>query len=303
LYAGDAFFKKMPVYQWLRCNAMEKSNMRKNEKNIFTIRLYYFLLIVGLSLVFHSEAYSQITGVDSAYCVNDAEPDTLIASNSANTSFVGLGIINLAGKDPVSSHNWASFTPSVAGFGVHTIVYQNQSFTVNVINPPTALLDPFASVCEDDAAFFLTGGSGGGAAGGFYRVNGVDSVTTFFPVVYGSGTHTVYYVAGGGKCTDDSDPQTITVLAAPTIIFSPMADACEDEAEFTLNAAAPAGGTYSGPGVNSGTGEFDPSAAGVGTHTLSYELSNASCTSSETQTKRNAVGRVKLSILRDHLLC
>jgi len=46
---------------------------------------------------------------------------------------------------------------------------------------------------------------------------------------------------------------------------------CETDAPFSLTPAT-AGGTWSGPGVNPTTGVFDPAAAGVGTHTITYTL-------------------------------
>ena len=46
------------------------------------------------------------------------------------------------------------------------------------------------------------------------------------------------------------------------------------ESKQDLVAEMPAGGTYSGPGVTDGmdgmTYSFDPAAAGVGTHTITY---------------------------------
>lgn len=56
---------------------------------------------------------------------------------------------------------------------------------------------------------------------------------------------------------------------------------CLSDAPFTLVAQAPTGtdcsptltGSWAGPGVNASTGVFTPSAAGVGTHTITYTLS------------------------------
>ena len=49
-----------------------------------------------------------------------------------------------------------------------------------------------------------------------------------------------------------------------------------------LKGGIPLGGTYSGPGVNSLTGIFTPSIAGIGTKTVTYTYSNVStCTASD----------------------
>jgi gliding motility-associated-like protein len=50
----------------------------------------------------------------------------------------------------------------------------------------------------------------------------------------------------------------------------PVSSVCQNDASFTLTAAT-AGGTWSGPGM-SGSGTFNPAAAGVGTHTITYTL-------------------------------
>ena len=47
-----------------------------------------------------------------------------------------------------------------------------------------------------------------------------------------------------------------------------------------LSGAHPLGGVYSGPGVNSSTGIFNPSAAGAGTKTITYSYTNAEICSS-----------------------
>lgn len=46
---------------------------------------------------------------------------------------------------------------------------------------------------------------------------------------------------------------------------------CEGDAPVTIEVSV-SGGTFSGPGVNPSTGVFDPSVAGVGTHTITYTL-------------------------------
>jgi hypothetical protein len=60
----------------------------------------------------------------------------------------------------------------------------------------------------------------------------------------------------------------VTVIPAPVVSLSSFADLCEDATAFALSGGLPAGGTYSGTGV--GTGTFDPAVAGAGLHTISY---------------------------------
>ena len=56
-------------------------------------------------------------------------------------------------------------------------------------------------------------------------------------------------------------------------------------AAFKLKGGVPIGGIYSGPGVNSGTGVFTPSLAGIGTKTITYFYQNSfSCADSKSKT-------------------
>lgn len=53
--------------------------------------------------------------------------------------------------------------------------------------------------------------------------------------------------------------------------FCPEGPFCVDDAPVTITVSQP-GGTFSGPGVDPSTGEFDPSVAGAGTHDITYTL-------------------------------
>ena len=82
----------------------------------------------------------------------------------------------------------------------------------------------------------------------------------------------------GGVCVNDL-LQSITVLATPVVRISPMPNQCFINTPLLLNfgsqsAGIPGTGTYSGPGVVfSGTWNFIPSLAGIGTHSIQYKFS------------------------------
>ncbi|MBC7448563.1 MAG: T9SS type A sorting domain-containing protein [Hymenobacteraceae bacterium] len=102
------------------------------------------------------------------------------------------------------------------------------------------------------------------------------------PSISVSPTATTTYTAtvrdGGSVCTDNV---TISVTPLPTVTLSVFPDVCVSASSFTLTGGAPAGGTYSGPGVSGG--QFSPGAAGVGSHAITYTYGSG-CTSSATQT-------------------
>ena len=133
-----------------------------------------------------------------------------------------------------------------------------------------------------------TGLGGATPTGGVYSgpgvTDGVDGLTfSFDPATAGAGVHTISYVVSASGCpgtaTDD-----IEVFAAPTVTFTALADLnLNDGVQTGQGGGTPTGGVYSGPGVtddgNGMTYSFDPAAAGVGTHTLTYTFTDGNgCT-------------------------
>lgn len=87
-------------------------------------------------------------------------------------------------------------------------------------------------------------------------------------------TVTIRYVAYSGATCLSTFSRTITLLPTPTLQFSTVPPVCEDVAAFQLNQVQvinglPGTGVFSGTGVN-GTGLFTPSAAGTGSHVITY---------------------------------
>jgi hypothetical protein len=129
------------------------------------------------------------------------------------------------------------------------------------------------------AAFALTGGS---PSGGTYSGTGVSS-GTFNPGTSGAGTHTITYTYTDGNSCTNSDTSNITVNSLPTVTLSSLAAVCAGAPTFALTGGSPSGGTYTGTGVSSGN--FDPSTAGAGTHTITYTYTDGNtCTNTANQT-------------------
>ncbi len=112
-----------------------------------------------------------------------------------------------------------------------------------------------------------------------------------FPLGITTNTFVFTDAAGNtGTCTF-----TVTVNPPVVITFTGIAPLCETDNSFTLVSAAPAGGTYSGPGVAGNL--FDPALTGTGTFTILYTVNNSngcSATGSTTVTV-NATPVVTLS--------
>ena len=86
-----------------------------------------------------------------------------------------------------------------------------------------------------------------------------------------AGTYTVF--ASFGSCSGAS--QSVDLVVLPITVVNAGADVsnCIDDAAYMITAITPAGGNWSGPGINA-AGLFDPAAAGAGIHTLTYSFTD-----------------------------
>lgn len=82
----------------------------------------------------------------------------------------------------------------------------------------------------------------------------------------------------------DNDCDGLVDEDAPTVTLAPFASVCQSAPPVILTGGLPIGGTYSGPGVSGG--QFDPSAAGGGSHTITYSYTDGitGCSNSATAT-------------------
>ena len=183
-----------------------------------------------------------------------------------------------------------SFDPIAAGVGVHTITYTVvtlpdppacESFAtaqIEVFALPVVTFTALADLCIDAGVQNLQ--SGGSPLGGIYSGpgvtdNGNGSTYSFDPVAAGAGVHTITYTfTDGNGCTNFAEDQ-VEVFPLPVVTFTAPADLCFDAGvQNGLGGGSPVGGIYSGPGVtddgNGTTYSFDPSASGIGEHTITY---------------------------------
>jgi uncharacterized protein (TIGR02145 family) len=207
-------------------------------------------------------------GIQGAVCAS-AAPFPLSGGTPAGGVYSGFGVNSLTGF----------FDPS-SGTGLHTITYTytNSSSCFNEASQPldvyplpsVQLADPDA-VCITIPPFPLTGGT---PSGGTWSGPGVNSLTGYFDPASGAGPHLITYsYTDANGCTNTAS-KTLTVYSFPVITMAGQDGVCVSAQPFLLTCGSPAGGTYSGPGVNSSTGFFDPS-TGVGPHTITYSYTDA----------------------------
>jgi PKD repeat protein len=156
--------------------------------------------------------------------------------------------------------------------------------------PPPPLGAAFISdttTCESYEVQY-TDQSAGNPTGWFWEFPGgtPDTSREQNPViVYNTaGKYDVSLVVTRGNSSDTSFMEEyIDVYELPEVAFDVMEDQCINYPPVELTQGIPAGGTYSGPGVDAGF--FHPDVAGPGTHTLVYTYSDENgCENSAEQT-------------------
>lgn len=110
--------------------------------------------------------------------------------------------------------------------------------------------------------------------------SGTGNIATFTPA--NSGTASVTVTPSLASCTGTPVTFTINVNPIPVVSFdlSNVTTPCVYDPSFALPSGSPSGGTFSGPGV-SGI-NFNPTNAGVGTHTITYSVTQNGCSGSST---------------------
>ncbi len=140
---------------------------------------------------------------------------------------------------------------------------------VEVMDRPDAVITPAGPFCvsEDPVALTAVEANGTWAADCGTCIDPSSGI--FNPGSAGLGIHTVTY-SFTGMCSN-ADTLSIEVLANSDASISSAGPFCTNDAPFTLQTAMP-GGTWTGNGINSSTGVFDPQAAGAGNHLITYTL-------------------------------
>ncbi|MEI6435719.1 MAG: FISUMP domain-containing protein, partial [Bacteroidota bacterium] len=172
----------------------------------------------------------------------------------------------------------------------------NLSFPVGI----SIVADPPGSVCSGNPITYTGTPVNGGSNPHFqWKVNGINAGTnlpfyTYQPV---NSDIVTCELNSNLTCTmgNPATSNSIIVLigSTPVVTYSPCNDivTATNAKPFKLRGGLPLGGVYSGTGVNSATGIFDPLAAGAGAHQITYTYTSVSLCSSYsvlTITNRNA---------------
>jgi uncharacterized protein (TIGR02145 family) len=217
-------------------------------------------------------------------CVN-AAPFPLTGGSPSGGTYGGTAVVS------------GLFYPSVAGVGIHNVTYTYadingcsdtvyQTITVTPLPGAPGTITGAASVCQGTAnvvysvlpipdAVTYQWSVTPPAAG---TITGTSTTGTMNWSVSFSGPANIY-VKGVNNCGEGplSPALTVNVNPKPTVTYTLCYDSITrtNAKPIQLKGGIPLGGTYSGVGVNSGTGYFSPASAGIGTRTITYNYTNS----------------------------
>ena len=229
--------------------------------------------------------------VRCVYYRSDVTPACGQASGSTSTNRPDARFGNCTGPNPSQfTYNWAPSTflsstntqttmcvPSVTTSTtmIYTVTVnpinqincaQAQTATVQVFVPQTPTITAPSSVCDIFAPVQLTvsPSTGTWSAATYLSTNGV-----FTPSLASVGSNTVGYSTGSGTCSASSSITINVEQYHPATLTGTINPICLPSSTINLQTLVQDNnGTWSGSGVNGWV--FNPSAAGVGTYTLTY---------------------------------
>lgn len=215
-------------------------------------------------------SFDATISTQSPYCVSSAI-DTLVAATGGGT-WSGSGITNTTN---------GYFDPATAGPGTHLISYaigggcaSSDTALVVVAPPPNTNITTPGPFCVLDNSIQMLGVVSGGTWGGSPAINPITGILN--PSLAGTGTINITYTVSAVCEATGTFPINIISALDATIGNNPDFCINSGTANLQLAAGADPGGTWTGPGItDANLGTFDPNAAGVGTHTITYTHSGS----------------------------
>lgn len=218
----------------------------------------------------NTQLLTTTTGGSGLYSFSWSPADSLINPNVQSPFTKNLSVIN-------------TYVVQVTDLQSGCVGYD--TVVVNITGGPLFLQNSGdVTICQGESATLYALPSGGTENYQYfwtpstYLSNPYDSLVIATPPVT-----TTYQILLFDGFNYRSNYVTVHVLPVPSVGLNNFASLCADASAFTLTGGQPAGGTYSGVGVSGGM--FDPTVAGVGTHTITYTYTNAQgCSNSASKT-------------------
>ncbi len=202
------------------------------------------------------------------YTLTAASPGGTWTGTGINDASTGsFGSTSIAGNSYVITYTTAGNCPRI--FNETVVVNANVDATISNVAP----------FCADVAPFNLTSVDPGGTWSGTGITDPING--TFDPSAAVTGPQTITYTIPG-SCPS-TDTQEITVYAVYDGTITPAGPFCQADLPITL-AAASAGGTWSGAGINDpASGSFGSTTLAANTYTITY-TTQGNCSEANTAT-------------------
>lgn len=190
-----------------------------------------------------------------------ASANPQVSYPTGGTYTVTLITTNVAGADTITKSNFVSVSQAVS--------------------PSIVITANKTSICESDVVVITANATNGGANPKYtwYKNGGKIASGTQSLTLNNIANNDVFFAVMQPdlECVDNdslvSNNLTFSVTPQPIVSFSTtFSQMCLSDAPLTLFGGMPAGGAYSGAGVSNGM--FNPQAAGVGGHVITYIYTN-----------------------------
>lgn len=228
--------------------------------------------------------YVQQTGIQWSglnFCIYD---DALTLNWSGIHRYPGGGVWSGPGTDNIGDGH---FNPALAGAGTHTLYYEANTCvdsTVMIVHENT-MMDTSICAMGDPIQLIATPTGGTWVGDGITDPNGI-----FDPEGVPIGINWVYYQAPSG-CWDSAMVDVYQLQ--PADILGLVNTYCFIDSAISLT-GIPEDGVFSGNGITDTI--FNPSVAGEGIHTISYEHGSAGC-----EVQKNILVSVSAPIITEQL--
>ena len=203
----------------------------------------------------------------------------------------------------VSSPTWAASSQGLANTRVDMLQYRSSDslilaathgrgaftgrFKVPLSGAPVASFTASKdTICVGDSVTYTSTSTNSPTSLSWTILGGAPALGSGSPVTTSystAGLKSVTLIATNSNGTNSKTQSLVYVSSKPTASISSINQMCVSDPSKTLTQGSPSGGIYSGPGVS--VGSFNPTSAGVGTHTIKYKITNsAGCSDSATTT-------------------
>jgi len=263
---------------------------------------------IGTNTIVASTTNSYSCGTTSSQTINVVSTYSVNAGSNQQVCS-GAAAIALSGASP-GGGTWSgtgvsgsNFDPTGLAVGTYTVTYTvNQSGciktatkTVQILSLPTVAAGSDLTSCDNAGSVNLAtvGVSPSGGTWAFSdpslnsRINNAALTVNVNGMTAGVYS-LIYSYTNASNCTNTAS-RNLTIVASPAVSAGTNDVTCVNSLNYTLTGFSPAGGTWSGTGIVSGTSVFSPVTAGVGTWTLTYSYTNSVTGCSNSATKNVTV--------------